>query len=351
MGVSVVPGSNGQPRIHPGNVIRIIVNPALFTGARTFSGTQLRLVMFHELLHLSPTFHVAAEQRFLNERRGRSWEVWHQNFYNEAADDMSRLVGQVPGPTPQPERSIIQGGDGGQYLESFNPAGSRVLGGNGDDHIRVGGEWNSVDGMEGNNTYYLGPQTGILSIAGSVPGSQNTLVIDPPYTLDHIRVEYFNTQLFVGINPDNSNRTGAELDNVAIIYAYSLGAPSVHSVQVGGQTLGIDAIRAMANAGPGFIGPRRFVFEAPFLGGVIGAIPVVDPDPDPLTVSVLSVEGWGANKSWTIVNGQLQTNTRWTVNSFAETEVTLRVSDGKTWDDAVFLVRWRPDPDSGVIEP
>jgi hypothetical protein len=369
MGVSAVVGADGirRYRVHPGNRVIVFVNPAVFN-SRSFTSEQIKLAMFHELLHFSPAFQVQIEQQFQSGRRGCSWEEWHQRPYDDEACRMIGIVSQTPPATPPPDRSVIRGGPGGQTLESFNPEGNVVMGGEGDDHIRVEGNLNSVDGGGGNDTFYLSERTGILLIASAGPGEHSTLVIDPPWTLQHLRVEYFNTALYVGIDPENSNRTGAELENLAEIYGYSAGTPSVSSVRIDGQTLSIETIRAMANTAPSFQSGNHLTLQAPFPGGAIGPrVRIVDDDPgDALTLSIRSVTGWGANKSWTLADvqtglggdgywavgsAQLTTNTTWTLNSFAETEVTLRASDGKTWTDEVITVRWRPDPDSGVIEP
>jgi len=350
MGVISVRGPNGEltPRIVD-NRITILVNPAIFGSNQFQTQGKLLVLMLHELLHLSPTFNAQAVLDFQRLSRGRSWEVWHQDYFQDAASIMYGILINVTQPG---ERTTIEAAPGGQSIHGNDPDGNIVIGGTGNDEIWVEGAVNRVDPGAGVNKIHFGSASRELRVSGAVAGSNNTLIVDGPYTFaNNIAVEYFNGHIYIGLDIAGGYLSASEMANCAIIFGFQEGAPGVGSVKVGSQTKTIQQVRDMHNFLPRFLGGMEAHVYAPFTGGPVAGIAVQDNDGDPVTLTVVSVTGWGSNKSWSIQNGALVTNTQWLPNAFNETTVLLEASDGKDINRADFTVRWRPDPDSGVIEP
>lgn len=352
MGVDMVSGPEGYlvPLVRNGNEITIAVDSDAFSGS--FS-EENRTVLLHELLHLSSSF-----QAEFNRFYGRQFSSFdlatynstHNSYFFDAAESLEIIIRRQPDPVaePDPERTVIEGGPGPDRLFGNDSYGNVLTGFDGDDDLRAEGQRNLLSGSQGNDRYHLGANTGIGHISDGA--GFNVLEIDAPYTLDHLRVERFGPATWIALDPENGNSTATELPNKMNIGAPEFGY-TISAVLVGGQQIDLPSVIALQNSKPEFHSANYSEIANPFSGGVVGVIHAVDRDETPITLSVVGVEGWGVLRRWWIEGNYLRTDTVWRQNAFTETMVTVRASDGRNWTDDVFTVRWRPDPNSGVIEP
>jgi len=344
MGLSRTQDANGfsRPLFHGpnGSEIWMYVNTRQINTSTRFP--ERRTIMIHELLHLSPTYELRSQQTYAGRNPGPInvdfYNEWHNRRFNEDARIIVRVLQNEPLPT---ERTTVEGTPAPDSLYANNPVGNELVGYEGDDHLRAEGELNSLHGGPGVDHYHLGINTGQGYIVDVSDG--NIIHVDPPYTAAHLRVETIGTATYIAIDPTGSpNSVATDLPNYMAVGTERTGF-GVSGVEAGGQWLDIGGLAAMAVSRPEFTGDLAVEVRAPFPGGGVAAVPAQDLNENVITLSVLSVSGYASDRQWWFENGWLRTNATWSGNS-AETQLTIRASNGRVWQDEQFTVLWKPDP-------
>jgi len=151
------------------------------------------------------------------------------------------FLAALAGSQPDGVRAEVTLGDRGASIVSADPDGNVVIGGRGDDDVRVEGALNRVDGGGGRDRIHFGRRTGQLHLAAAVRGARSVLLIDAPFSIDDLKLTYLSGALYIELPPGDSGPA-----STAIVYGVGQGAPAVSSVRVGGRTFSIGQLRARA---------------------------------------------------------------------------------------------------------
>lgn len=307
----------------------------------------------HELFHIAQTFsegqaEIAKFGTLSQSRVGsnRSVNEAHDAAYDAAAMELSRSIGRLkPDFTfeSSPEKTYSEGTEGSDTINQAVQSGqsASVFSGDGNDTVFLPFSRSFVDTGKGDDLLVLKPGAGRVmwfNAAGS-----DTLAFEAVSSLERIAVEKVGIFTYLGIKASPSeNRSATELDSVVIVRdGYG---PSF--VSVGGQSYPFSVIVNRANSKPDFFVVNMVSIQAPFNGGPIIDLDTFDEDNDELSLSVVSVVGIGSSSSWWFSGRRLYTTTRYNIQDTNFSSVTVRVSDGKLYQDYLISVEWKPDPNS-----
>lgn len=213
----------------------------------------------------------------------------------------------------------------------------------GDDAVDINFSESVIDTGSGDDTLTL--QAGQGRIMWYDPSGTDTLILPSATGLPDVAVERLGDWNYVGVKGvQGFNMSATELTNV-IMFRDSAGP---EFVSIAGVTYSIDYIRSLGNSKPDFYFAPEITYQAPFSGGYVADLPGADADGDPLTYSVVGVQGMGAGASWWFDGTALFTSYNYNVQDTRLSLVTVRVSDGKLYQDYDVPITWAPDPYSDI---
>lgn len=320
---------------------RIIVNPQVISNPRSY-GLGLNATVIHELLHLNTAYNSRALTRFQTGRGNRpfnqaAFNEFHQNAFWNRAEQLRRVLRRVLSRFPAPTAVI---GTTGSETLTGSTANNELYGVGGNDTFVPLGVCDFVWGTDGDDRYIYGPNSQSFVIFEE--GGNNVLEIQLAITTANIRIGTVNRYLIVGIvNDSASTDTAYDVDRFVHIPLDASGSPKVQTLQIGQTLYSLPSLAPLNNSRPELIEPNFFEVDTRFgFNGDVGYIVASDRDGDPLTYQVMSVTGLGDTAQWSIVGTMLKTNLQ-AANLRGQSNVLIRVSDGRAYDELNYRVYWR----------
>lgn len=325
-----------QPRIINGNM-EIIVNPNA-ANPRSF-GEALHTILLHELLHLNPNYYGDAMQRFL--RNGvfqeDAFNRFHQRAFYDRAERLRRIIRRnlsLIGP-----RNVVVGQSGDDVLTG-NALDNELYGLGGNNTFTATGLCDFLWGGAGDDRYVFAQNSEAYVIEDD--GGSNVLEIQGPYAKANLRIGYIGDFLIVAVaDSATSTETAYEMRRVVLVALDPAGVPVVQTVEIGGAAYTLPSLTPLNNSRPELIEPLVFVIPQSQMGtGHIGWIVANDRESDPLTYSIVSVTGVGAEYAWSLTGTRLHTSFLNSEGLAGRTYVTIKVSDGRAEDVKTYQIRW-----------
>lgn len=308
---------------------------------------SLAVHIIHELFHVVSN---DAERRVELAPYGSTVEdqnVNHDDPYDRAAMELLRFLNKMRFDltisSDSPPGSATSSGPGPDNLVVALQLGetASVDSGAGDDQVAIPLSNSFVDTGLGNDRLSIGSGQGRLMWFD--PEGSDVLAFPGVASLDRLAIERFGLFVYIGVREiGQDNLSALELANV-VIFKEGRGPDAV---EVGGQSYGIDYILSLANSKPDFFFAPEITYQAPYYGGYVANLPGSDPNGDPVTYSVVTVDGVGLGSRWWFEGSALYTSLRYNIQDTRLSVVTVRVSDGRLSQDYPVTITWTPDPNS-----
>lgn len=331
-----------------GNSHVIKVNPNLIGSGRN---DRLSVSFIHELFHIVEGDGTSVDADYA--RFGVN-EVTHQAAYDKAAMKLISLSrGLQLEVGVQVNEGAIRGIDGSAGADGLAMASSDravfIEGYEGNDVLSARFSDSVLDGGSGDDRYVLSGGVGKLAIFDT--SGYDTIDFGASTPRSQLVVRLDEGWVELGINTSGaSNVTTADLSNVVVIPAISYESNSVEQVLIGGQAISMSALITEANSAPFFTMSPEIEARSTFRGGYLTWLKGNDLDGHSVSFSVVSASGYASNNNWLVSGGRLWVGAPAPATA-STTDLVLRVSDGKKYVDAPFIVRWAAYSDVSTDTP
>lgn len=320
-------------------------------GSRVPTSNGLTIQLLHEMFHfVEGDASVTAEMQRMAQLTGKSQAASVENHdpaYDAAAAKLNNLLREMrtnlnfdPAIV---QSSTVRGTDGADQIHLANPVDGAtfITSEAGNDLITTSlGNFTLATG-DGDDVFVALQGSGWLAWIDE--SGSDRLDLTTVGDIGSLAVELVEGWVYIGGQPKGANQAAGDLDSG--LYFRPENGPDF--VTLGATTFALADILGLANSRPHLPLSYNAVLEAPFQGGYVGQYVAVDYDDDPLTLSVISVEGVGAGAAWWFDGFNLYTSVRYLQQATQLSYVTIRVSDGGLFRDYVATVEWRPDPFGG----